>query len=85
MMQLSNSSSIHTVHVAGVPGHQKTPIKPMSGDCVDQMACISMPMLSAQLTEDFSSVSYGKTIYSLSNSSSEGLSPQPTVFPPIVA
>jgi hypothetical protein len=83
MMQLGHCSPAQTLHVAGAVDHQKTPMKPMSPGCIDQMACIGMPMLSAQLTADVHTVGYSKTIYSLSNSSSEGLSPRPTVFPPI--
>lgn len=85
MMHLNNCSPAQTLHVAGVLDHQKTPVQPTSPNCIDQMACVSMPMLSAQLTGDSYTVGYSKTIYSRSNSSSEGLSLRPAVFPPIVA
>jgi len=85
MMQMDGVSSVHTDHVIAASDHQKTPMKPMPADCVDQMGCLSVPMLGAQLTGHSSPVNYSKTIYSLSNSSSDGLSPQPVVFPPIGA
>ena len=85
MMKMGDCSSFSSVHNAGMPDHQKKPMKPMSHNCIDQTVCISMHMLSAQLANDIYALNYSKNSYSLSNSFSEGLSPQPTVFPPIIA